>query len=256
LAAAWGGKTAFRAVFSFPGPCVLAEPDPVNTIIYVDGYNLFYGCLKHSSGKWLDIQALLFERVVRVQDPSATLLKIKYFTAPIRAKIATHGQDATNAQQAYHRALERLYPDTIEVIKGYYSLEKANLLEFVKPPDKSKRISVWRLEEKQTDVNIALEAYRDALRTDVSQQVFVSNDSDIAPVVQAVKEDFAGKVRLGVIFPIRDPRSSNGHRPGNNSLSRYADWTRGHITDSELAESQLPARIPTKKKPICRPDYW
>jgi len=228
----------------------------MKTIIYVDGYNLFYGCLKHSSDKWLDIQKLLFECVVRVQDPSSELLKIKYFTAPIRAIIATHAQDAANAQQAYHRALERLYPETIEIIQGYYSLEKANLLEYIKPPNKGRRVSVWRLEEKKTDVNIALEAYRDALKRNVSQQVFVSNDTDIAPVVQALREDFSGKVRLGVVFPIRDPRSSNGHRPGNKSLSQHADWTRGHITDTELAESQLPALIPTKKKPICKPDYW
>ncbi len=228
----------------------------MKTIIYVDGYNLFYGCLKHSADKWLDIRKLLFDRIVRVQDPSSELLKIKYFTAPIRAKIATHGQAAAHAQQAYHRALQQLYPDTIEIVQGYYSLEKANLLEFIRPPDKGRRVSVWRLEEKKTDVNIALEAYRDALKVDVAQQVFVSNDTDIAPVVQALKEDFPKKVRLGVIFPIRDPRSANGHRPGNNSLSCHADWTRGHITDTELSESQLPSRIPTKKKPIFKPDYW
>lgn len=228
----------------------------MNTIVYVDGYNLFYGCLKHSSDKWLDIQKLLFKRVIRVQDPSSTLLKIKYFTAPIRAKVATRGQAAVLAQQAYHRALEMLYPQTIEIVQGYYSLEKANLLEYVKPPDKSRRVSVWRLEEKETDVNIALEAYRDALKTDVSQQVFVSNDTDVAPVVKALKEDFPRKIKLGVVFPIRDPRSSNGHRPGNKSLSAFADWTRRYITDAELAESQLPDRIPTNKKPICKPGYW
>lgn len=228
----------------------------MNTIIYVDGYNLFYGCLKHSRDKWLDIQKLLFERIVRVQDPSSKLVKIKYFTAPIHAKIATRGQAAMIAQQSYHRALKTLYPDTIEIIEGYYSLEKANLLEYVKPPDKTKRVSVWRLEEKETDVNIALAAYRDAIKTNVSQQVFVSNDTDIAPIVRALKEDFRDQKTLGVVFPIRDPKSSNGHRPGNKSLSEYADWTRRYIKDEELTESQLPNHIPTRKKPIIRPDYW
>ena len=45
----------------------------MKTIIYVDGYNLFYGCLKHSLDKWLDIQKLLFDRIVRAQDPSSIL---------------------------------------------------------------------------------------------------------------------------------------------------------------------------------------
>ena len=160
------------------------------------------------------------------------------------------------AQQSYHRALETLYPDTLKIIKGYYSLERAKLLEYVNPPDKNRRVPVWRLEEKETDVNIALEAYRDALKEDVSQQVFVSNDTDLAPVVRALREDLGPQIRLGIIFPIRDPKSPNGHRPGNKSLSRFADWTRHHITDAELSESQLPASVPTKKKPIKKPDYW
>lgn len=228
----------------------------MKTIIYVDGYNLFYGCLKHSQDKWLDIQKLLFERIVRVQDPGSELVCIKYFTASIRAKIATHGQDAVTAQQSYHRALEALYPSTVEIIKGYYSLEKARLLEYRQPPDKSRRVAVWRLEEKETDVNMALEAYRDGLKAGVDQQVFVSNDTDLAPVVKALKEDLGGRLQLGVIFPIRDPKSSNGHRPGNKSLSEFADWTRHHITDVELSQSHLPDQIPTRKKPIRKPDYW
>lgn len=228
----------------------------MKTIIYVDGYNLFYGCLKHSPDKWLDIQTLLFERVVRVQDPSSSLLSIKYFTADIHAKIATRGQDAMIAQQSYHRALKALYPDTIKIINGYYSLEKANLLEYRQPPDKSRRVAVWRLEEKETDVNIALEAYRDALKENVSQQVFVSNDTDLAPVVRALREDFDSQIKLGVIFPIRDPKLPSGHRPGNKKLSQCADWTRHHFTDAELSESQLPDQIPTKKRPIRKPAYW
>lgn len=35
----------------------------MKTIIYVDGYNLFYGCLKHSPDKWLDLYRLLFQRI-------------------------------------------------------------------------------------------------------------------------------------------------------------------------------------------------
>lgn len=232
------------------------QTSSTKTIIYVDGYNLFYGCLKHSRDKWLDIHKLLFDRIVRTQDPSSSLLAIKYFTANIHARIATRGQDAVIAQQSYHRALEALYPGTLKIIKGYYSIEQAKLLEYIKPPDKARRVSVWRLEEKETDVNIALEAYRDALKEDVLQQVFVSNDTDLAPVVRALREDLGQQIKLGIIFPIRDPKASNGHRPGNKKLSQFADWTRHHITDAELSESHLPTLIPTKKKPIKKPAYW
>ncbi len=153
----------------------------MKTIIYVDGYNLFYGCLKHSEDKWLDLQELLFKRIVIPQSPSSELLKIKFFTADIKAKVASKGQEASHSQEKYHRALENLYPNTIEIIKGFYSLEKANLLRYRKPPNKTERVDVWKLEEKQTDVNIALHAYRDAIKAKATQLIFVSNDTDLAP---------------------------------------------------------------------------
>lgn len=120
----------------------------MKTIIYVDGYNLFYDCLKHSEDKWLDLQELLFKRIVIPQSPSSELLKIKFFTADIKAKVASKGQEASHSQEKYHRALENLYPSTIEIIKGFYSLEKANLLRYRKPPNKTECVDVWKLEEK------------------------------------------------------------------------------------------------------------
>jgi len=36
---------------------------PLRTRIHVDGYNLYYGCLKSTPYKWLDLMAL-FERCI------------------------------------------------------------------------------------------------------------------------------------------------------------------------------------------------
>ncbi len=225
----------------------------MKSIIYVDGYNLFYGCLKHSRDKWLDLKVLLGDHILKAQAPSSELDSIKFFTADIKAKVASNGQAAQLAQQSYHRALEQLYPGTVSIIKGYYSLDKARLLAYQQPPDKSARVDVWKLEEKQTDVNIALEAYRDAAKGNVEQLVFVSNDTDLAPALAALREDFGDSLQIGVIIPIR--KTTNG-RPGNAELSKHADWTRRYITDEELAKSQLPDKVPTKKKPIIKPEYW
>lgn len=225
----------------------------MKTIIYIDGYNLFYGCLKHSKDKWLDVYQLLYRSVVHEQAPSSELVSIKFFTADIQARVATHGQAAQQAQQAYHRALTTTYPDKIHIIKGYYSLEMARLPKYQKPPNKNDRVDVWKLEEKQTDVNIALEAYRDASKGVAEQLVFVSNDTDLAPALKALREDFGESLTIGVVIPVR---SSSTHRPGNTQLSAYANWTRKHITDRELGESHLPSLIPTKKKPIVKPEYW
>ena len=132
----------------------------MKTIVYIDGYNLFYGCLKYSKDKWLDLYQLFFEKILKTQLPSSSLVSIKFFTADIKAKVANNGQKAQLAQQSYHRALLQLYPDSICILKGYYSLEKARLPAWheKKPPDKADSINVWKLEEKQTDVNISLEA--------------------------------------------------------------------------------------------------
>ena len=63
----------------------------MKTIVYIDGFNLFYGCLKHSDDKWLDL-IKLFNRILKDQDPSTDIIKVKFFTADIRATIATRGQ--------------------------------------------------------------------------------------------------------------------------------------------------------------------
>lgn len=35
----------------------------LRTRVYIDGYNLYYGCLKNSQHKWLDVRALI-ERIL------------------------------------------------------------------------------------------------------------------------------------------------------------------------------------------------
>lgn len=224
----------------------------MKTIFYVDGYNLYYGCLKHSTHKWLDLKILLAEQILHQQDPESQLLHINYFTAPILAKVASRGGQAANAQSAYSRALQNHLKDHIRIIQGYYALEKGNLPVYQHPLDKQNRTNVWRLEEKQTDVNIALEAYRDAVKGRADQLVFVTNDTDIAPALKMIREDLGSSIQIGIILPV----SEGSSRPGNKQLSENADWTRTHIRNEELAASQLPDTVPTKKKPIRKPDYW
>ncbi|ERL54304.1 NYN domain-containing protein [Psychrobacter aquaticus] len=224
----------------------------MKTNVYIDGYNLFYGCLKHSDDKWLDLYHLFANRIIHAQDPNAVIETVYFFTADIKSKISTQGEAAQNAQQSYHRALQKMYPNNVKIIKGYYALEKGNLLRYKQPPDKSDRVEVWRLEEKQTDVNITLTAYRDAIQNKAEQVVFVTNDTDIEPALKALREDMGDTIIIGIIIPIR----SNSRRPQNERLSKYADWTRSYITDDELADSHLPDKVPTAKKPILKPEYW
>ena len=51
------------------------------TYVYIDGFNLFYGSLKGSAYKWLDL-----EELCRRLLPSDDIQQIRYFTAIVEAR--------------------------------------------------------------------------------------------------------------------------------------------------------------------------
>ncbi len=228
----------------------------MKTAIYIDGFNLYYGRLKNTPHKWLDLHSLFADKIIHVQEPSSQVEKISFFTADVLGKFASRGTLANEAQDSYHRALRNVHPGMVEVIKGYHSPQKMHYPVYKTPPDKSDKVAIWRLEEKQTDVNIALHAYRDALSGDYEQIVLVTNDADLVPLLKMLREDVGGKVKVGVVFPIKKVECLEESRPQGSALIKYADWTRRHILDEELEASQFPEMIPTKKKPIRKPSYW
>ncbi len=95
--------------------------EKIKTIVYIDGYNLYYGRLRNPQTplnyKWLDL-VKLFQNLLKAQDPNSEIVKVKYFTAPALGKFASHGNQSSDAQDAYHRALNHLYPDLLEIIMG------------------------------------------------------------------------------------------------------------------------------------------
>ena len=228
------------------------------TAVYIDGYNLYYGRLRGTPYKWLDV-VKLFEFLLREQDAHSTLVRVNVFTAHALATFATHGQDSVIAQQSYIRALQAIHADRIQFTLGNHSFDRdCTLLPTYidgQSYDRTVRSRVWKLEEKQTDVNLALAMYRDAKQGLVDQQIICSNDSDAEPALKAIRED-CPEIALGVVTPIRPPNGTTRHRSISASLSRHADWTRSHIHDLELEKTQLPDKVPTKKKPILKPKHW
>lgn len=70
------------------------------TIVYIDGYNLYYGLLKGTPYKWLDL--LSFSRSLLAADHE--ILAINYFTAPV--KTHPHDPAALDRQKVYLQAFE------------------------------------------------------------------------------------------------------------------------------------------------------
>ena len=179
-----------------------SPPSQIKTNIYIDGYNLYYGCLKHTSYKWLDIDALFFDHILPsiklplAEHESSCSIRngrgcIKFFTAEISAKIATSDESLTS-QRVYHTALDS--KESVKIIKGRYAISKdrpflphPNGKE--RPTENRDRVETLKVEEKQTDVNIALHAYHDAITdSDLDQIVFVTNDIDLVPAIEFIKK--------------------------------------------------------------------
>jgi uncharacterized LabA/DUF88 family protein len=228
----------------------------IKTNIYIDGYNLYYSRLKGTAFKWLDLAALFRDQIMMQQDPSAQVVSIKFFTSPVKASYARHGQASEHAQTQYHRALLAKYPGLIEIIQGFHIFQPTALpvFEAAEPPSKSKVAKVWMIEEKQTDVNIALHAYRDAAKGVCSQVVICSNDSDLEPALSLIRQDVPTTI-IGLIMPLQPQSAGDGKVP-NKRLTPLAHWVRHHILDDELMRAQLPQNVNTRKKPAVKPPHW
>ena len=220
----------------------------MRTIVYIDGFNLYFGSLQGTPYRWLDI-SLLASRICKEQSPGAKIEAIKYFTADIKAKLSRRGQDSCIAQRDYLLSLNAYLPN-IKIIKGKYNISKSQYHPHGDPVDFSVKHSVWRAEEKQTDVNIAIHMLCDAVDNTCEQMVLFSNDSDLYPAIKEVKERHPD-LKIGVVAPIRD-----NERQPSADLMEYSDWTRHGIRSEELESSQLPHQVLTRKRRIIKPDHW
>lgn len=227
----------------------------MRTIVYVDGYNLYYGRLSGTPYKWLDLPEL-FRQMLEAQDPASTLVQVKFFTALALANFSRLGNISTTAQKHYHRALETKYPDGfVSIVLGKHHAGEDHLPLYVErqKPDKDQTAHVWKLVEKKTDVNLAMAMYRDASKGLVDHLVLCSNDSDAEPVLEAIREDFPD-LKIGLVTP-RRPRDDV--RIVSTSLARHADWTRNHINDDELANTQLTKNVVAPSgKVFKKPPHW
>lgn len=237
---------------------MLVTSKALKTSIFIDGYNLYYGRLRGTQYKWLDVVAL-FSQITQSIEPHSQIISVKFFTAPALPKFSRHGKESMRAQNDYHRALEAKYPDKFEKVLGSHVYEKdgTKMPMYVEGNlfDKDNTVRVWRLVEKKTDVNLALSMYRDTSKRALDQVVLISNDTDTEPAISALKEDFP-TLEIRIIIPRGPQISGKKSRPASSSLINLAHWSRSYINDEELISAQLPEQVPTKKKPSKKPIHW
>jgi len=146
--------------------------------VYVDGFNLYYGALKRTPWKWLDLSALC-----RVMLPNDTIEQIHYFTARVSAR--PHKPTSAHDQALYIRAL-RTIPN-LSITYGHFLTHSVPMyLSTATPP---KRVFVDKTEEKGSDVNLASHLLRDAFTKRFEVAVLITNDSDLAEPVRIVARE-------------------------------------------------------------------
>ena len=207
----------------------------MRTIVYVDGFNLYYGSLKGTSFKWLDMP-LLFRTILQSHHE---IQSVKYFTAKISATPLDPLQP--RRQETYLRALRAYRPD-VEVHFGHFLSHEVRL-PLARPSRGRRTASVIKTEEKGSDVNLAVHLLNDAWKGICDWAVVVTNDSDIAEALHLAKQHSA--IRIGLITP--------GNRRTSLQLKKHADFVR-RIRTGALKRSQLPSPIPNTG--IRKPESW
>lgn len=128
----------------------------MRTIVYVDGFNLYYGLLKGTSFKWLDLPTL-FAKLL----PRNDVVLVKYFTARV---VSFRGnRDAPRRQRTYLRALRA---GGVEIHLGHFLASEVTM----------------RLP--------------DGFKSNYEAAVVVSNDSDLAEAMRIVREELSFPVGL------------------------------------------------------------
>ena len=207
----------------------------MRTIIYVDGFNLYFGALKGTPYKWLDLKCLF----TKILEPHNQIVCIKYFTAPVSGNLSD--PDKATHQSAYLAALKHCTPE-MRIYFGQFTTHEITA-KLVTPILGQRHAKISRTTEKGSDVNLAVHLLNDAWLDAYDCAIVVSGDSDLAEAMRLVKTHHQKIV--GVIVP--------GKRGMSKELIQLADFVR-KIRTSALAGSQFPAVIPNTN--IHKPSDW
>lgn len=207
----------------------------MQTYVYVDGFNLYYGAVKDTPYKWLDISKLCAYLL-----PKSNILKIKYFTARISSRPGDPGKPTR--QQIYIRALRTL--PKVDIIFGSFLTKNVTLPIASSNPGKIKFANVIRTEEKGSDVNIAAHMINDGYKGLYDSAVIVTNDSDLVEAIRIVMNELGKSV--GILNPQKHPSSR---------LMKHATFLK-QIRTGTLKASQFPPILTDAKGTFSKPKEW
>jgi uncharacterized LabA/DUF88 family protein len=202
-----------------PGTALAFLDASMKTYVYVDAFNLYFGCVKGTPHKWLDLSN---------------------FTAHVRA--LPNSPNAPLRQQVYLRALLTL--SNFEIVYGHFLSHHVRMPLANPGIGQPKTVEVIKTEEKGSDVNLAVHLIHDAYQNRYESAVIVSGDSDLLTAVQIVKNELGKPV--GVLNPQKRP---------SRMLQQHATFYK-HIRPGVLAASQFPKTLSDQHGAFNKPSEW
>ncbi len=205
------------------------EGEVERVTLYVDGFNLYFGLRSRKLQRylWLNLHTL----GTSLLNPRQQLLQIKYFTARVSGP-----PDKRARQSTFIEALETL--PNLSIYYGKFQVNPATCL--------CCGATTGVPNEKQTDVNIAVEMLCDGFGDHYDTAILLSADSDLTAPIRAIRQTFPAK-RVVVAFP-------PGRYSADLKAIAHGSFTIGR---AKLAHSQFPDKVvKADGYTVVRPEKW
>ena len=210
------------------------------TIVYVDGFNLYYR-LKGTPYKWLNLQKL---SKFYLSPDQHNIVKIKYFTALVKESIEDRLN--VNRQNIYLRALKTI--SNLDIVLGQF---KKRQVRGILSDNRNNNfvegfniVTVTKWEEKESDVNIATHLIEDGYENQYECAVLISNDTDLKTPLSRIKRKL--KKTVGIISPYK-----RTHIDLQKSVRFHKT-----ISTSALQQCQFPEKMKDSKGEFFCPPKW
>ncbi|ANV98345.1 hypothetical protein BBW65_05810 [Helicobacter enhydrae] len=198
---------------------------------YIDGFNLYYAIkqLKTPLFKWIDLKKLC-ENYLKDSDQ---LIDVYLFTALVKYNPANPQQ--TKRQKIYLKAQQSR---GIKIILGRFKSKY--------PFCKNCNTTYHSYEEKESDINIAIQLIEDAYENRFDKAFVITADTDLSSTLSRVRMLFPQKNIILLVPPLKLKEARD-----LTSCNRWIEIKKSHIK-----KSLLPENIYFNGEKICIPQEW
>lgn len=223
------------------------------TNVYVDAFNVYYGCTRGTPYRWLNLFKLC-----EIMLDNNVINQIKVFTGIVKARPSDPDQPIR--QRTYLRALKTI--PNLTIIEGTFLTHPRSLPKVKPRHDGSlEYVDVLYTEEKGSDVNLASHLLYDAFIDDYEMAVVISNDSDLAEPIRMAKVFL--KKKIGILNPqINRPEYRDASGKIDYSKVKFSYILRQYssfykpITEEALSDSQFPPELTDAAGTFHKPLSW